>query len=194
MAWLLSSAPALSRSLDRRQGTRVLHVGDSFVSSGLSQALDSHFRSVGANYSVHSRASSTTNMWAYDKALSRLFAKRADLVLVTLGANEVFIPRPETRASAVRAIVKKIGPRPCVWIAPPPWKGQSGILDVIRDNVAPCLYFDSEAEVGSTIERRKDGIHPSTEGGRIWAEALWLWLEARRDPMQGPWALKAEAE
>lgn len=186
-----SPEAALPSSPDARQGTRILHFGDSFVTAGLSQALRPRFTELGARYTTLARASTTTWKWASDKGLRAELAKGPDLVLITLGANELFIPNPADRAAAVRSIVKKIGSRPCVWIAPPPWKGQAGILDVIRENASPCLYFDSEAEVEGTIERRRDGIHPSLEGGKRWAEAFLRWLEEHRDEGRGAWGLRA---
>lgn len=177
---------------DPRKGTRIVHFGDSFVSAGLSQALQPKLDELGVTYKVYSHASSTTNSWAYEKNLSQILSRKPDLVIITLGANELFIPKPESRADAVRAIVKKIGSRPCVWVTPPPWKGQTGILDIIRDNASPCLFFDSEAAVSEPIARQKDKIHPSLHGGRVWGNAFWAWLEEHRDPERGPWALRPD--
>lgn len=187
----VTPSPEAGPPSDPRQGGRVLHFGDSFVTSGFSQAIKPKLDALGVRYTTLARASTTTWMWASDKSLASALAKKPDLVLITLGANEIFVPEPSARAKAVRSIVKKIGSRPCVWIAPPPWKGQNGILDVIRENAAPCLFFDSEAEVEGPIERRKDGIHPSMEGGKRWADAFWAWLEAHRDEASGAWALRA---
>lgn len=186
----LTQASPEASMVDSRRGTRVIHFGDSFATAGLFQSLRPKFKELGVQYEAHARASSTTYAWAYGQELPQLLAKRPDLVIVTLGANEMFVGHPEDRQKAIRTIVKKIGDRPCVWVAPPPWKSHTGILDVIRDNISPCLYFDSEAEVDQPIERRKDGIHPSLSGGRVWAEALWDFIERHREPEKGPWALK----
>ena len=58
---------------------------------------------------------------------------------------------------------------------PVSWKKDTGILDVVRANVAPCVYFDSDALVGD-VPRQRDHIHPSAEGGARWADALFRWL------------------
>ncbi|MEO8876457.1 MAG: hypothetical protein ABI461_12785, partial [Polyangiaceae bacterium] len=46
----------------------------------------------------------------------------------------------------------------------------TGIVDVIRQNCAPCVFFDSST---LKLERRADGIHPDDKGGETWANAFW---------------------
>ena len=69
-----------------------------------------------------------------------------------------------------RAIVARVGARPCVWIGPPPWLPEKGILGVVKDNAAPCRFFESSP---LTLERQPDGIHPTARGGKAWADAVW---------------------
>ncbi len=163
--------------IDTRElvGTRVVHVGDSFVQAGLAQALRVRLRELGARYSVLSRTSAYTTTFVHDDELGALLSPKPDLVLVTLGANEFESPAPSAHAPAIRALVKRIGASPCVWVAPVSWKKDTGILDVVRANVAPCVYFDSDALVGD-VPRQRDHIHPSAEGGARWADALFRWL------------------
>ena len=121
-----------------------------------------------------------------------------DLVIINLGANEVENPDPEAHARHVRRIVKLIGDRPCVWVAPPLWHvKETGIIEVMKKNSAPCRFFDTNALVKEPIPRQKDQVHPSEKGGAIWAEAFWRWLEHERAPQRGapakakrPWLLK----
>jgi hypothetical protein len=79
-----------------------------------------------------------------------------------------------------------------VWIAPPLWKPDTGLLQVIRDNVAPCRYLDSNALVHD-LPRGRDKIHPSSEGREIWSGIVFDWLSKERvgSPTQ-PWALRGE--
>jgi hypothetical protein len=115
--------------------------------------------------------------------MERLIAEtRPDLVLINLGANEVSNTDPPTHAPAVRRIVKAIGGRPCVWVSPPLWRKDTGIIDVIREHSAPCRFFDSNVLVTTPIPRQSDKIHPTVAGGAIWAAAFWEWLEAQRAP------------
>ncbi|MEO5728926.1 MAG: SGNH/GDSL hydrolase family protein [Byssovorax sp.] len=175
-------------------GTAVLHIGDSFAVAGFAQALRPHMSALGVRYEVRAETSSYTTTWAGKMEL--LIANtQPDLVIVNLGANEFSIPDPPSHASAVRRIVKAIGARPCVWVSPPSWRKDTGITAVMRENSAPCRFFDSDALVTTPIARQSDKIHPTGAGGAIWAEVFWTWLNQQRAPAEegsikaSPWRL-----
>jgi lysophospholipase L1-like esterase len=189
-----TAAPVPQAAADvAASGSWVLHIGDSFTEAGLKQNLWHHFRAAGSAYVVDARTATYTTTWAGDQALADWLAKGPSLVLVTLGANEVDMPVPGAHARAVEAISRTISRTgaACVWISPPTWKKDTGILQVIHDHCAPCLFADSDAITGGLAanERQPDGIHPNRRGGARWAEAVWGWLSAHRDPSRGPWAL-----
>jgi lysophospholipase L1-like esterase len=181
------------------RGTAVLHVGDSFALAGFAQALRPHMKALGVRYEVRSEQSSFTTTWS--AKMDRLVADtQPDLVIINLGANEVQNVDPAAHAPAVRHIVASIGDRPCVWISAPSWRKDTGINDVIRENSAPCRFFDSDKLVTQPIARQADHIHPSEQGGATWAEAFWAWLETQRAPAGDadkgkarPWRLKPAA-
>jgi len=182
--------PAVPR-VDRN--TWVLHIGDSFVEAGLFQNLGPKIRAAGSNYVVDATTATYTTTWANDPELDRWLAKRPALVLVTLGANEVDMPTPAEHGAPVEQLVRKIAAAKasCVWITPPMWKKDSGILQVIHDHSAPCLFFDSDAVTGGLTddERQRDHIHPNERGGARWSEAFWGWLVDHRDNLRGGWSL-----
>jgi hypothetical protein len=171
----------------------VLHIGDSFVHASFWQNLRPRFKGVGDQYVVEATTATYTTTWATDAKLDRLLWGRPALVLVTLGANEVDMPEPTEHARAVEAIAKKIAASgaQCVWITPPMWKAETGILQVIHDHCAPCLFFDSDAVLGGLTpdERKGDRIHPNERGGLRWANAFWTWLTEHNDPSKESWAL-----
>ena len=173
--------------------TWVLHVGDSFVHAFLWQTLRPRFLAEHSQYVVQAATSTYTTTWAASPELEGWLARRPSLVLVTLGANEVEMIVPEQHARAIETIAKKIAATgaACVWITPPMWKAENGILEVIHEHCAPCLYFDSDAVLGGLTaeERQDDHIHPNRRGGERWAKAFWEWLSEHRDPERGPWAL-----
>jgi lysophospholipase L1-like esterase len=154
-------------------------------------------KALGVRYEVRAETSSFTTTWS--AKMDRLVADtQPDLVIINLGANEMSNVDPPAHAPAVRHIVQAIGSRPCVWVSPPSWRKDTGITNVIRENAAPCRFFDSDQLVTQPIPRQGDKIHPNEKGGAIWADAFWTWLEGERAPADAasrsgrpsPWRLK----
>ncbi|HEY4117163.1 MAG TPA: SGNH/GDSL hydrolase family protein [Byssovorax sp.] len=180
------------------KGTAVLVIGDSFALAGFTKALKPRMKELGARYEVRAETSSFTTTWA-NKVELLVANTQPDLVIVTLGANEMQNIEPTTHAFAVRKIAQSIGGRPCVWVSPPLWKKDTGMMNVLRENSAPCRFFDSDVEVKEPIPRQGDHVHPTDKGGAIWADAFWAWLERERAPAdpsaagRSPWTLKPAA-
>ena len=185
-----TSAPPEADQLPR--GTLVLHVGDSFAGA-LGVPLGRRLKAAGLRSVLEFRTSSYVPTWASGTELPGYVARyNPDLVIVTLGANEFDLQNPEQRASAVRRLVRELRGRPCVWVSPPRWKQDSGILAVIRANVQPCRYLDSDTLVHD-LERKRDGIHPSEAAREVWADAVFAWLvRERRGGSERPWELREE--
>ena len=90
----------------------------------------------------------------------------------------------------MRQIAKSFKGVPCGWITIPHWKGaDTALMEMIKREASPCRVFDSDT-IADKIARQSDGMHPSPEGGALWADAIWKWLLAERDTARGPWALK----
>ena len=174
------------------KGTRVLQIGDSFAAA-LGGELSRLFKDAGLRSTLEYKTASYIPNWSYEGDVPKFVANyRPDLVLITLGANELEIPKPEERIKPIKHLVGSLAGRPCVWIAPPLWKPDTGLLKVIRENIAPCRYLDSNALVHD-LPRGPDKIHPSTQGRQIWAKVVFDWLAKERlgSPTQ-PWALRPE--
>ena len=145
--------------------------GDSMVTSGLGVYLEERIVARGGKLFLISKGSSTSATWGDGRELQELLTRlRPDVVLVVLASNELFVPNPEARRYAVRAIVDRIGKRPCLWIGPAPWLPEKGIIGVVRSASPPCRFFDSTS---LTLERQPDHIHPTLLGGKVWADAVW---------------------
>ena len=170
--------------------TLVLHVGDSFAGS-LGVPLGKRFKAAGMRTVLEFQTASYVPTWASGKELPSYIDKyRPSLVIVTLGANEVELTNPEQRASGVKRLVGKLGGRPCVWILPPLWKPDTGIMKVIRENAAPCRVLDSDSIVHD-LARKPDHIHPSDAAREVWADAVLAWLARERvGTPERPWELK----
>jgi hypothetical protein len=151
----------------------VLHTGDSMVGfyAGFEKGLGPYFEAIGSKYVQDATTNAAIASFDKGEHFGKMLAQQnPDLVLITLGANDVFLPAPQRIAKNVASIAKKTAGRKCFWISPPLWKKDTGIVDVIRENCAPCIFYDSSS---LTLERRADGIHPDDKGGQQWAKAFW---------------------
>jgi lysophospholipase L1-like esterase len=186
-------AEQASENAELPRGTLILHIGDSFAAA-LGIPLAKRLKAAGLRNILQFKTASYIPTWAFGKELEKYVANyNPDLVLITLGANEIEIPDPPQRAGAIRRLIRAVGNKPCVWISPPLWKPDTGLLGVIRQNAAPCRYLDSDAVVHD-LPRGRDKIHPSTEGREIWADAVLAWLIASRDPSgASAWTLRPES-
>lgn len=187
-----ASAPS-EEPLPIPAGTKVLHIGDSFAGA-LGRPLGDLFEGVGMRSVLKHTDSSYLTDWAWDGNLQQYIWKyNPDLVIVTLGANELEIVEPKQREKTVKKIISVIGPRPCVWVAIPLWEGpKNGLLEVIREHASPCVYMDTNALLDTTkMDRIQDGIHPTSEARRNWAAFVFDWLKAHRKPTpEKPWTLR----
>lgn len=156
----------------------VLHLGDSMVGGygGVTKALEAKFKGVGAQFVRDWQVSVSVATFDHEKKLQELLAKyHPDLVILTLGANDVFVPFPSSLAANVQSIARKASAgRTCYWMAPPVWKKDTGIVDVIKKNAAPCKVFDAS---NMKIARGGDGIHPTDGGGATWADGFWAFYQ-----------------
>lgn len=172
------------------EGTVVLHVGDS-MADALGKSLRRELGERNIKNILNAKEATYIPQWAgYRMNFPALVAhNKPDLVIVTLGGNEVAMPDPSVRAEPVRRIVKTIGDRPCLWIAPPLWPGapNTGILEVIRANCAPCRYVDSNVLIPD-LKRLGDKVHPTISERKRWARFMIRWLEYNVDPNgKRPW-------
>lgn len=159
-------------------GKTILHVGDSMVGGnwGLTRALEQRFSAEGAKFIRDYKVSESIVSYDHSPKLKTLIEKnRPDIVIITLGTNDVFVPYPASMVGNIRNIVKRVGTTECYWMGPPTWKPDTGIVQVLKDNVAPCKFFDSS---NLKLQRGGDGIHPTDRGGADWATSFWTYFRA----------------
>ena len=156
----------------------VLHLGDSMVGGygGVTKALEAKFKGAGAQFFRDWQVSVSVATFDHEKKLQELLARyHPDLVILTLGANDVFVPFPASLAANVQSVARKASAgRTCYWMTPPVWKKDTGIVEVIKKNAAPCKVFDSS---NMKIARGGDGIHPTDTGGATWADGFWAYYQ-----------------
>lgn len=178
------------------KGKKVLHVGDSMVGGtfGLTRALEKKLTPEGAK--LVRRTTVSESLSSFDKGpilRDALREEKPDIVIITLGANDVLSPYPEGYGGSIERVVKRIGDRECWWIGPPRIKsavettsGKTSDLvlsEVIKSHAGTCHFFDSTA---LKIERASDGIHPSNVGGEAWVDAFWPEFSSLPEKDAGP--------
>jgi hypothetical protein len=171
-------------------GTTVLHIGDSFAGA-VGIDLNRQLKEAGVRGVLKYETATYIPTWASSKELPGYLDRfHPDLVLITLGANDLEIPDPTIRGPTIHRLVSRLGGRSCVWMAPPLWKGaRPALLETIRESCAPCLYLDSSVLVPD-LHRMRDHIHPTMEARKIWAKAVVAWLREHRNPDgERPWDL-----
>jgi lysophospholipase L1-like esterase len=169
-----------ARSLN---GKKVLHIGDSMVGGtfGLTRALEKKLTPEGAKIVRRTTVSESLNTFDKGPILrDALKEEKPDIVVITLGANDVLSPFPEGYGASIERIVKRIGNRECWWIGPPRIKtavetttGKTSdvvLSEVIKTHAGTCHFFES---TGLKIDRASDGVHPSNAGGETWVDAFW---------------------
>jgi lysophospholipase L1-like esterase len=181
-----------SEPLPLPAGTTVLHIGDS-MAGALGIELNHELGKHDVKGILRFRTASYIPGWAWGKELPLYLAQvQPDLVIITLGTNEVKIPDATQRIGLIKKLIARLDGRPCVWIAPPVWAPEKALYQVIRDNIAPCRYMDTEV-VYPDMPRLKDKIHPTIPARKIWAERVVQWLKKERRPTADrPWALAPE--
>ena len=125
--------PKSGRKIHRNQ--TILFIGDSMV-EGLSRRLGDYSAENGHTLYTVIWYSSSTERWGTTHTLEYYMHKyKPTYVIICLGSNELFVNDLENRAQYVREIVKKLGNTPFVWISPSDWNGDTGINDVIKENI-----------------------------------------------------------
>jgi len=159
------------QSVPAAQARKVVHFGDSMVPL-VGNYLRPRFEAQGGHYEITSTSSSSSLSWAEGDLLGKTLAKHdPDLVLISLGSNELyFVDDLAQRAEAIRAIVRAVGDRACLWIGPPSWAKARGFLDTLEANLGHCSYFDSAK---LPMERQADGRHPTWGASHGWANQVW---------------------
>jgi hypothetical protein len=157
---------------------RVLHIGDSMVPL-VGNYIKPAITRLGGSYETVSISSSSTASWAETHGLREAIARLdPDLVIISLGSNELFVKDLDARARDVQSIVSEAGGRACLWVGPPAWAKGFGFLKTLEQSVAPCGYFDSAK---LRFERQPDGRHPTWGASHRWASAVWKRLGGAED-------------
>ena len=156
---------------------RILLIGDSML-EGLSLRLK--------QYTAHNKHKiktviwySSQTKWYGESDTLRYYIKRykPTYVMLVLGANELFVRNIKTkRLKYVKKIISQLDTVPYTWVGPPNWKDDTGINDLIIENVGEDHYFPSK---NLTYRRYKDGAHPTHSSAAIWMDSIASWIQTK---------------
>lgn len=152
---------------------RILMVGDS-MSGFLRLRLNDYCEKNGHTmYSVVWNSGNT--LWfANTDTLDHFIGKvNPTYIIVVLGGNELFLPKPEYRQKEINTILAKIGDIPYIWVGPPNWKEDTGINDVILRCTGRKRFFPSYR---LQYQRMPDGAHPTRESAYNWMDSIAVFM------------------
>jgi hypothetical protein len=152
---------------------RILLVGDSMGQS-VFFALQKYCQNNGHQLFLEAVESSTLLWWSKNDTLAKLIEKYdPTYIIMSLGSNELFVPRIEKRKSNLENILEQIGDIPFIWIAPPNWKEDTGINTMLANTIGEKKVFFSK---DLKMERMKDGAHPTWKAAFYWADTISSWI------------------
>ena len=137
----------------------ILFIGDSML-EGLAPRLAKYCDKNGHTLVEVIWYSSSSKVWGESGRLAELIAKyKPNYIFICLGANELYVPEiKRARRHFVKKILAEIGDIPYVWIGPPNWDEDTGINDLIEQEVDDgCFYLSAHDH----FERSRDGAHPT---------------------------------
>ncbi|MDE6266683.1 MAG: SGNH/GDSL hydrolase family protein [Muribaculaceae bacterium] len=152
----------------------ILFIGDSML-DGLSPRLSAYAAESGHTlYSVIWYSSSTEQWGKSDRLEKYIKDLHPSYIFICLGSNELMIKDiKEKRTKYVKTLVNTIDTIPFLWIGPPNWREDTGINDMLQENIPEGSFFLSN---GMTFKRRKDGAHPTVESAALWMDSVARWM------------------
>ena len=153
----------------------ILFIGDSML-EGLAPRLAAYCDVSGHTLVEVIWYSSSTLYWGESARLTELINKfHPDYIFVCLGANELYVPDiKRARRPYVRKILAEIGNIPYVWIGPPNWDEDTGINDLLAQELGRgCFYLSANDE----FERSRDGAHPTRASAQKWMDRVIKWMD-----------------
>ncbi len=155
----------------------ILFIGDSML-EGLAPRLAKYCTKNGHTLVEVIWYSSSTKIWGESGRLTELINKyKPNYIFICLGANELYVPDVKhERRPYLRKMLAEIGDIPYVWIGPPNWVEDTGINNLIEEEVEEnCFYLSANDH----FERSRDGAHPTRPSAHQWMDRVIKWLNKK---------------
>lgn len=153
----------------------ILFIGDSML-EGLGPRLAAYCDKSGHTLIEVIWYSSSTLYWAKSGRLTELINKyHPTYIMICLGANELYVPEIRTaRKPYLKKMLAEIGDLPYLWIGPPNWDTDTGINDLLADNLDEgCFYMSAK----DNFARSRDGAHPTRASAALWMDRVIKWMD-----------------
>lgn len=173
---LLMAAEGMNDAVVDTTSKYILLCGDSMTEQ-MRFALDEYAKKNGHKLMTCTWYSSTTVVWSESKRLTTLIKEyKPDIILFTLGSNELFLPAVAKREKNIQDIIAEADAFkiPFIWISPPNWKDDSGITQLIEKKIGKKRFFNS-SYFRERLARISDGAHPTKAAAAIWADSIVNW-------------------
>ena len=154
----------------------ILFIGDSML-EGLAPRLAKYCDKNGHTLVEVIWYSSSTLCWGQTARLTELIEKfKPNYIFVCLGANELYVPDiKRARRPYLKKMLAEMGSIPYVWIGPPNWDEDTGINDLLAQELDEgCFYLSANDK----FERSRDGAHPTRASAAQWMDRVIKWIDA----------------
>ena len=153
---------------------KILLIGDSML-EGLMLRLKDYTSQNNHDLKTVILYSSSTEYFGNSDTLKYFINQyKPTYIMLVVGANELFVSDIiRKRNKFVKHILKQIDSINYVWIGPPNWKEDTGINDLIVDNVGTLRYFPSK---NLNYQRSSDGAHPTHASASVWMDSIASWV------------------
>ena len=154
----------------------ILFIGDSML-EGLAPRLAAYCDKNGHTLVEVIWYSSSTLCWGESARLTKLINEyHPDYIFVCLGANELYVPDIKSaRRPYLKKMLAEIGNIPYVWIGPPNWDEDTGINDLLEQELDEGTFYLSAYD---SFERSRDGAHPTRASAHQWMDRVVKWIDA----------------
>lgn len=153
---------------------RILLIGDSMLEH-LRTRLRDYCGENGHEQKTVIWYSSTTKYFGESDTLAYFINDyKPTYIILVLGANELFVRDiKKKRQKYVEHILHQIGNKKFVWVGPPNWKDDTGINEMIIENVGEGRYYPS---LNLKYSRYSDGAHPKRASAYRWMDSVAHWI------------------
>jgi trans-2-enoyl-CoA reductase len=153
---------------------KILLIGDSML-EGLMLRLKDYTAYNNHDLKTVIWYSSTTDYFGNSDTLKYFINQyKPTYIMLVVGANELFVSDIiRKRNRYVKHMLKQIDTINYVWIGPPNWKEDTGINEMILNNVGSMHYFPSK---NLNYQRTKDGAHPTHSSASVWMDSIAVWV------------------